>query len=457
MDVAKKRASLRGRGTEILMGVRQVEPAETEVDAESLEKTRAVDEPPESVGVELELAPEWADLLQEEARSASGSVSTWSAETEPNAVLSSLPLLATMPARPAKSTRAAARGQEKLASGSSQTSETAQTAQAQEVEPGAAAWPAPADSESQGVDSAGGAFVPAPKEKPEATDTVIRARLNGLLYQEAAVRPSDKAREADRPESSEVLAFVGEKPRKALWEETLELYLVVPDVLANDAGQAGALRLLQEAQTILLENPRQFDVARYKVSQVRALVSQRHNVNRWSKTYGWGIFLYEMVWMVALLVGLFGARTVVSALWGLVGGSGSADAVLGLWNTMMWGAMGGMVGALYTLHWHVARLADFDKHYTMWYVAQPMIALLWGLLVHLLIGPGFITGLDMTGAGREVRNTLFPYAVACIGGFRLQSLLELVDRGVQAILGLSQHKTAPVKETSTKELLDSSA
>jgi hypothetical protein len=473
MDVAKKRASLRGRGTEILIGTRQEELAETSAVAESsdstsvdeprkapTETTRAADEHQVPADGGSGLTPEWADLLQEEALSASGKSSAEPvADATPDVSLS-LPLLATTPARPAESSKEGADLDVQVEDESQAVPVIGGELQA------AGAWAhrfsmlayEPQAARKVNADSTGGAFVPAPKEKPEAIDTAMRAKLGRLLYQRTMVKPLDEDLEPDGPEAPDVLrALVGKERREALWEETLKLYQVVPEVLAGDANQADSLRLLQEAQTILLETPHQFDMARYKVGQVQASVTRRRNVNRWSKTYGWGIFLYEMVWIVVLLSGTLGASTVVSAIWSLVvvvvGGQGKPDALLGLWNTMMWGGMGGVIGAIYTLHWHVARLADFHKKYTMWYVAQPVVGLLLGLLVYLLIGPGFTTGLDMTGTGREVRNTLFPYVVACIGGFRQQSLLELVDRVVQVILGLTQRKSTPVKKTGAKEPL----
>jgi hypothetical protein len=306
----------------------------------------------------------------------------------------------------------------------------------------------------------------------------MRAKLDGLLYQQSTTKPSDGDLEPEGREAPEtvieeiveyeagqpsrvrrepeVLAYVGQAQQKALWDETLELYQAVPDILAGDANQPRALRLLQEAQDILMERPRQFDVAKFKVGQVQSLVLWRRNVNKWSNTYGWGIFVYEVVWIAALAMGVFGAAAVVDAISSLAGGEQAADGLMGLWSTMMWGGLGGVIGAFYSLYWHVAKVRDFDKQYSMWYIVQPVIGLLLGALVHLLIGPGFLAARGGTQEGEMVALSLFPYAVACIAGFRQRFILEMIDRLIQVIAPAPEREPSPAEEAIAEETPDSS-
>jgi len=320
--------------------------------------------------------------------------------------------------------------------------------------------------------------VPAPKEKPEATDTAMRAKLGELLYQRATLKPSNWDREPDGPkgpemaiqevetgengrlfrprQEPEILKYVGEAQQRALWDETLKLYQVVPDALSGDEDQARALRLLQEAQDILLGKPSQYDMAIYKVGQVQTLVTWRLNVIRWSSTYGWGIFIYEVVWIVVLVLGVLMAERVAELVIGMVGSVPGIGGLSHLWGTMMWGGLGGVMGAFYSLYWHVAKIRDFDKQYTMWYAVQPVIGLLLGALVHLLIGPGFLAALGVNQQSQTVIGTLFPYAVACVVGFRQRFALEMIDRVVQAITPSPRPKQSSVEETDAEEMLDSS-
>ncbi len=114
-----------------------------------------------------------------------------------------------------------------------------------------------------------------------------------------------------------------------------------------------------------------------------------------------------------------------------------------------------MIGAFYSLYWHVAKVKDFDKQYMMWYIVQPVVGLLLGALVHLLIGSGFISARGETASGAEVALSLFPYAVACIAGFRQRFILEMIDRIIQLITP-SPEPRQPAEETASEEMPGSS-
>jgi hypothetical protein len=319
--------------------------------------------------------------------------------------------------------------------------------------------------------------MPAPKEKPEATDLGQQLKMGGLLWERATTKPLEGDIQPQGPEGTklvfheprgyergqasqrwreaETIASVGRDQRQKLWDETLKLYREVPDLLTGEDNQQ-ALELLRQAQDILLERPRQFDMAMFKVGQVQSLVSWRRNVNVWSNTYGWAIFAYEVLWIVALVGGIFGAPYVVDEVLRLAGGEPITGFVAGLWSTMMWGGLGGVVGAFYSLHKHVAQVRDFDRQYSMWYIVQPVMGMLLGTLVHLLTGAGFLTAQMGTDAEGRLIASFFRSAVACIAGFRQRSVLEIIDRVVQVITPSPPEKATttnerPEEETSTQE------
>jgi hypothetical protein len=304
----------------------------------------------------------------------------------------------------------------------------------------------------------------------------MRTKLGELLYRQAAVRPWDRgpdpdglrmaARAPEGGESDEVgqalfpgvepgfPAAVGREEQSALWEETRELYKVVPDLLSGDESQGRALRLLQEAQDIMLAKPRQFDVAKFKVGQVQALVTWRRNVDRWSRTYGWGIFAYLVVWILALLLGLVAAEPAANLVTGMVRGVPGIDGLSRLCSTMMWGGLGGVMGAFYSLYWHVSRVRDFDKKYLMWYVLQPVIGWLLGALVYLLLGPGWLSAPGASQRNQTAIRSLFPYAVACLVGFRQRLVLETIDRVIQVMTPSPRPHKSQVQDTGVKEPRD---
>ena len=101
---------------------------------------------------------------------------------------------------------------------------------------------------------------------------------------------------------------------------------------------------------------------------------------------------------------------------------------------MLWGGIGGVVGALYSLHWHVSELQDFDKQYSLWYVAQPLMGLILGGIIHLVIITGLLALVPVNGSSIEPATTAqwFPALVACLAGFRQKFTYELLDSVMKA-------------------------
>jgi len=234
-------------------------------------------------------------------------------------------------------------------------------------------------------------------------------------------------------DEDEVLAYVGDEQRQLLWKQIMSLYDEVPEVLINDELQDEALQLLQGAQDILMERPRQFDVAQYKVGQVESILTRRKQTVCWTNTYGWLTFLYEAAWVVVLAVAIFYAPAIVASITATFGAAESLISVEQLWNTAAWGGAGGVLGALYSLYWHAAKVKDFDKQYLMWYVVQPVIGLIIGAALHVIIGAGFLTLIGEPAIEQGTPLRLFPYALAVIAAFRQRFILEVVDRVIQFV------------------------
>jgi hypothetical protein len=246
----------------------------------------------------------------------------------------------------------------------------------------------------------------------------------------------------------EVLDYVGLKQRQALWQEITELYRQVPEVLAMDELHDEALALLQKAQDILMEKPRQFDVAQYNVSQVRAIIVRRRNIVRWTNTYGWATFLFEVLWLLGTGAAILFAPVVVGWIESVLGELPSFIVIGDLWNTSVWGSVGGVMGALYSLYWHAAHKKDFDKQYIMWYIVQPVIGVIIGAAIYIFFGAGLINVIGESASGAQTPLDLFPYAVAWLAGFRQRFILELVDRFIQYLTrGTEQQEQAAAPPT----------
>ncbi|MCS7251309.1 MAG: hypothetical protein NZ572_02555 [Thermoflexus sp.] len=198
-----------------------------------------------------------------------------------------------------------------------------------------------------------------------------------------------------------------------------ELYRRIASGAIPDAGTSEqALAWLKQAREALL-SPEGYDEAEYYYSLAQTRYAIARRLWRWSYTYGLFVFFWGIAWL-----GLY--------LWALTDGRGYSARVVppgyeGIWEPMMWGGLGGVCGIFYSLYWHVAIKRDFDRQYVMWYLVQPLLGSMIGMIIYMIITVGFLT---IQGVPTPA-NPLFMYLLAFIAGFRQRFFLELIDRIVQ--------------------------
>ena len=197
------------------------------------------------------------------------------------------------------------------------------------------------------------------------------------------------------------------------------------------ANAQKALTLLREARQILIDTPEEYVAAEYRTVQVRAMLARTRESRKQSRHHGPRILGYQIGWLLLLVAG-FAFAGPLATLIGYLSGLGGATVkdFLPIWNTMMWGGIGGVIGALYHLWWHISDRQDFDAQYTMWYMVQPIMGLVLGGIVFLLMAGGLLVlqvdPLSTTNANTATR--LLPYLLAVLAGFRQNFIYEQFDR-----------------------------
>lgn len=286
--------------------------------------------------------------------------------------------------------------------------------------------------------------------------TPVRLRPGGTLLEhpmEVDVTPPGPP-PAEGPSLSEPVAAAAAAPKEVvqkylspakqqeLHTEIERLFNEVPRVLPNHSRLIDeAFQTLHTARTILLTAPERFPEAEYRINQVRALVTRYRQAEEWGRIYGSRILVYELVWLVALLGSFIalqlGQTRLVAWITGLIGPGADTtftSVTVPFLTALIWGGIGGIVGALYSLWWHVAQLQDFDKRYTMWYLIQPIMGIVLGGLVFLIIGTGFLVLQGTVPTAESARGIqMFPPLVAALGGFRQKFVYELLERIVRVL------------------------
>lgn len=296
---------------------------------------------------------------------------------------------------------------------------------------------------------------PAPMPTPPPVDvTPPRVRIGGILPEtpmEVEVAPPGPREEPGIPpppppagplRREDILQRVDPQRFSALLQEIDDLYQEVPTVLASKKNLADEVLLtLREARDILWRSPERIVDAEYRVQQARTVMLRYQLSAKWGNTQGLRIFVYEVAWLT-VLVGIFffalvsqsGIVQRVSAWTGTDPSAPHLLLVVPFLINMVWGGIGGVVGALYSLWWHVSEVQDFDRQYTMWYLVQPIMGVVLGGIVYLVVNTGFLAlqGQAITTES-NVAMQLFPALVATLGGFRQTFVYELLERIIRVL------------------------
>lgn len=252
-------------------------------------------------------------------------------------------------------------------------------------------------------------------------------------------RPKEALSDAD---AKEILKRVQQRDLEKLDREIDKLYDKVVDTLSGEDEANVAFEALRKARQMLLLEPEQVAEIEYLVNQIRAMLTRVEQAATWGPHYGPRILAYQVVWLA--LFGLLALVTTVPntsfasyiALWlGLEAGSESISLVILLLSTLAWGGIGGVTGALWSLHYHVSVVRDFDKAENLWYIEQPFLGMVLGGIVYLIMASGFlVVQVDLSTPEAALGTKLLPAAIAVIAGFRQNMVLDLIDRVVSLLV-----------------------
>jgi len=284
--------------------------------------------------------------------------------------------------------------------------------------------------------------MPVAPETPFDALVPIRAETKSILPPESGQEPEPPAPPApiERTEDQKLIivqrmdAMFDQGWQKALHQQIDDLYKQVATEFSSPPEKAErALSLLREARQVLLETPEEYVAAEYRTMQVRAMLDRVRESRKQSGHYGPRILVYETVWLVILLAGLIFAAPFAGWLTRIAQiGVVNEQAMLSIYpifNTMIWGGIGGVVGALYSLWWHISDQQDFDRNYLTWYLVQPLLGLVLGGIVYLLLAGGFLLlQVNLQDPDASTAARLIPYLTAVLAGFRQNFVYEQFNR-----------------------------
>lgn len=185
------------------------------------------------------------------------------------------------------------------------------------------------------------------------------------------------------------------------------------------------------------------DDAERSLDEVEYRINLARRVKEWSRTTGLRLVAYELLIGVLMVAGVFllpgVARTVVASPAAARSDSLLADVMIVI-SSMMWGGLGGVVGALASLRRHVAQEQDFDRQWSVWYATSPFMGLALGAVV-FLIARAALAALQPASPG-GIQSSWLIYAVSFLVGFQQSVAHGLVERIIRLVKGAEERGPA---------------
>ncbi len=239
--------------------------------------------------------------------------------------------------------------------------------------------------------------------------------------------------------------FVPKERLEELWERASRAKDGVDAYINNPVTARLLLDQIKYARVDLMEGEENYELAERHINEVEFHIAFSQRVARWSSTLGYGLFVYETVWGVALLLFLFlvlGPEAFTSAA--AFGASGRRDEIVYLLGSMVWGGLGGVIGAWLSLIRHISRDQDFDRQHSIWYINSPIMGIGVGAVIYLVLRAGL---LSITGPGQDISSPLIIYLLAWLTGYQQNVFTGIVKR----MLKVFEIEERPAAQPSLQE------
>lgn len=261
-------------------------------------------------------------------------------------------------------------------------------------------------------------------------------------------RPSaeDLFREAKDHEPDGVLLgrFVTDARLEKLWNDIEQLQEEVIEKVQGDRELTDTYqRELLQASALLIENRANYDDAKAIFYRVRADLAREEKIRVDIRKYKPAILIF-----LTLALILWGVLMGLEPLFGEFLASIGMGPVSVMYHPTLFGMLGAIVYAYFTFHKHAIQQRDFDPVHLSWYLMNPIIGIVMGLLMTLVFGAGIVStigvGLVDQGQGQMMGQYPFLLWVLCfLAGYNQNVVLRLMTRAFSLMRGSDAEATPP--------------
>lgn len=187
-------------------------------------------------------------------------------------------------------------------------------------------------------------------------------------------------RATSQPDKELLETLVDDERLKTLWQQIDALHEELVQTVQGDRGATDVYQQeLLQASSLLLESRANYDDARAIVYRIRADMNRQRKVNA-------DVMRYRPL-LLNYYVGCGIAWVVLFALKGLFTGVAEAvgiDIVSAIYHPSLFGVLGALISGYFTLERHTTTLRDFDPMHISWYLFNPLLGGVMGLMMFLL-------------------------------------------------------------------------
>jgi hypothetical protein len=212
-------------------------------------------------------------------------------------------------------------------------------------------------------------------------------------------------------EAMETLWRRADQAQKDIKRHILTLYVARPML---DQIQAGRNELMA-GKTYYEEAERHIAEAEYRVQ-----LSIR--LEKLSKTLIPRLYIYLAVWFIGLIAAIF-----------LIGENifkTEASVMISLAGSMIFGGIGGIIGASMALIKHFSKDQDFSQQHTNWYLQSPFIGVAMGALIYVFLVAGIIS---ISAGTNSLSSPLIIYIMSGLAGYQHNVFTDLVKRMLKVL------------------------
>ncbi|MDW8297908.1 MAG: hypothetical protein RML95_01090 [Anaerolineae bacterium] len=243
--------------------------------------------------------------------------------------------------------------------------------------------------------------------------------------------PASQVITPSKPGSPELQKrYIKEEDLTDLWAKIAELQeRVVSSVRADRTNTDAYQRDLLYARTLLLESDANFEEAYQVYYLVKADLEREARVAADIRRYRLPLVLYHLIWLVLTILAI-GLDERFRAL------IPESISIMKLaWLPILSGVFGALFNGMMAIHEHTTVRRDFDPMHITWYLINPIIGGMLGLVVFILfvVSASTFTANLITRPENELQSSLVIWLLAFIVGWQQNIVIQLLNRFLKSL------------------------